>query len=101
MSSVLIRTYLLILLIFETIFLIIAIKSKNKKVFKIFNGLFFSFLISIIFYCTYFLSEIYTYDTGEFLEINELIISAIFCIINFIIGFIGLITQKIYKQKNK
>lgn len=99
-DNMLIRIYLFLILILEIASMVIAKKSKNKKYFKISNGLFWGFFISIFLYCIYFLSDLYSYDTGEWVQLTELIISAFFCIINLILGLISLIFQIISKKKN-
>lgn len=95
----LIEIYFLAILGLEIKFMIFANKEQNKKFFKVFNGLFLGFFISIFLYCLYSYSDIFSYDTGEWVTLGALIKSAIFCILNLIIGLIGLISQKRTKKK--
>lgn len=96
----LIRIYFGIILILEIVSIIIAKISKNKKYFKISNGLFFGLFPSLFLYCIYFLSNLFSYDTGGWVQVAELIISMFFCILNLIIGLISLIFQIISQKKN-
>ena len=89
--------YFSILLLLEIIFIILG--NKEKKYYKIFNGLFFGFFISIILYCIYSYTDIFSYDTGEWVTLEALFQSGTLCIVNLIIGVISFILQR--KNKNK
>lgn len=98
-NQMLMTIYFLTILILEILFISLADMKKNKKYFKIFNGLFFSFFISIFLYFLYFTSDVYSYDTGEWVGLIELVESMFLCIANVVIGLIGLIFQKRSKKK--
>lgn len=95
----LISIYFLVLLILEIVVIIRAVNEKNKKYFKVFNGLFFGFFVSIFFYFLYFLSDVYSYDIGGWCFLGAFFQSMFFCMINLVIGVIGLIIQKLSKKK--
>lgn len=89
--------YFFTLLILEIIFIILG--HKDKKFFKVFNGLFFGFFISVFLYCLYAYTDIFSYDTGEWVTLGALFQSVALSILNLIIGLVGLILQK--KIQNK
>lgn len=90
----------LIILILEIVVIICAVKEKNRKYFKIFNGLFFGLFISMFIHYIYFSSDIYLYDTGEWRGLEALLQLIFLCMINFVIGLVCLIIQKYSKKKN-
>ncbi len=90
--------YLIAIIILEIAILIYIKKSKKKNTFKVFNGLFWSFYISQIVYAIYWRSDLFRYDTGEWITMGEMIKNFFLCLINFILGIIGFIFQK--KAKN-
>lgn len=90
----------LIILILEIVVIICAVKEKNRKYFKIFNGLFFGFFISMFIHYIYFSSDIYLYDTGEWRGLEALLQLISLCMINFVIALVCLIIQKYSKKKN-
>ena len=92
--------FYLIILILEIVVIICEVKERDRKYFKIFNGLFFGFYISMFMCYLYFSSDIYSYDTGEWHELEALFKLMFFCVINLVIGLISLIIQKMSKRKN-
>ena len=89
--------YFFSLLILEIIFIILG--YKDKKFFKVFNGMFFGFFVSVFLYCLYAYTDIFSYDTGAWVTLEALLKSAALSIFNLIIGIVGLILQK--KIQNK
>ena len=90
--------YFCVIIFLEIILIFLA--YKDKKYSKFFNGLFFGFYISICLYCIYSYTDIFSYDTGEWVTLEVLMQSAFLGIINLIIGVIGLIVQ-IKAKKNQ
>lgn len=88
--------YFIVILILEIVFIILA--KKEKKYFKIFNGLFFGFFVSIFLYYLYSYTEIFSYDTGEWVTLVVLIQSVFLSVLNLIIGVVGIISQKMTKK---
>lgn len=86
--------YFIVILILEIVF----IAKKEKKYFKISNGLFFGFFVSVFLYYLYSYTEIFSYDTGEWVTLVVLIQSAFLSVLNLIIGVVGIISQKRAKK---
>ena len=91
--------YFFLILCLEIILIILANKNKDKKYYKIFNGIFFGFFVSIFLYCIYSYTKIFSYDTGEWVTIGALIQSGFLSILNLVIGAISLLFQRNTKNQ--
>lgn len=91
--------YFFIILSMEIILIILANKNKDKKYYKIFNGLFWGFFISIFLYCIFSYTKIFSYDTGEWVTIGALIQAGFLSILNLVIGAISLLFQRKTKDQ--
>lgn len=91
--------YFLLIICLEIKFIIKGVKEKNKNNFKIYNGLFFSSFVTIMLYYFYFTSDIYSFDTGEWIWLKAFFQSLIFSIISLIIALVSLYFQIKTKKK--
>lgn len=91
--------YFLVLLIFESTLVIMSCTNKDSGFLKKSFGVFLGIILSLILYFIYAYTDVFSYDTGEWVTLRAVVISIIFAIANIIIGIISFILYKTLKNK--
>ena len=91
----------IVVIYFEIKYIFTAKREKDICYFKKFYGLFFGLILSSLMYCIYTSSEIYSFDTGEWIFVYPMMFSCFVVIVDLILLFISLFFRFISKDRKE